>query len=65
MNGQEIKAEIERNNDAIVQAQSVGFFTLNKTIAEAMEKIKYLQSICPHEYSKTGYCIYCNQKEDK
>lgn len=54
----EVNRLLQQNTDYITQ----GFFTLNSKIAENLERIKELQTICPHQF-QSGKCVFCGKKE--
>lgn len=64
MNGKEIKAKIDYNNQLIEGMLSPNKFTLNNTVAELLRENEELQKQCQHEYLD-GYCIYCYKEEPK
>ncbi len=65
MNGIEIRKKIDDLSEFIANSLTPSFFVLNNEVREAQEKIKYLQSICPHEYREDGFCIYCRKRSGK
>lgn len=62
MTGEEIRAQVVKNNKKIEECLNPRFFTLNKEISELLEENKKLQRICPHEYDDMGYCIFCDKE---
>lgn len=63
MSGEQIKAQIIRNNKIIEQEARTGVFTLSKKAQEAIEENKHLRAMCHHEFDDLGYCIYCDYNE--
>lgn len=65
MEKQRIKAEINECFSFIEKRSVPGAtFVLDKAVAEKIERVRELQSICQHEY-KDGVCQYCQKEEQK
>lgn len=62
MNGSQIKAKIDYNNQLIEELLSPNKFTLNNTVAKLLKENEELQKQCEHSYVD-GFCIYCYKEE--
>ena len=60
----EIKKKIEENNKIIENLITPDIFSLDTTIAELLDEIRYLQNQCEHVF-ENGSCIYCMKGEEK
>ncbi len=61
MSGQEIRDQINKNNERIRRALKT--FVLTDEINELMEDNANLRRICKHEFEH-GYCKFCDIPED-
>lgn len=57
-----IKRLIDEYNKEIKDLLNPNIFLLNNDIKDILEKIKELQSACPHEF-ENGYCNHCYLSE--
>ncbi len=64
MTQEEIRKEIEHNNELIEKIFSPGEFTLNNMASELIKKNRELQNMCRAHVYENGFCIYCLKQED-
>ena len=62
MSPQEIREQIDKNNELIEKILVTNFFTLNKDVYELMKNNEKLQEKCEHKFVN-GVCIYCDKDE--
>lgn len=62
MDGNEIKARIQRNNARIEELLEPATFVLNREVADLISQNQELRNKCPHIFEK-GVCIYCGAAE--
>ena len=63
MSNEEIKFEIDRNNEQIHALLNPANFTLNTVINQLLSRNKELMSQCTHEFVD-GICKYCYKGEE-
>ena len=65
MTNEEIREQIDKNNDAILRLTSKIQFVLNQEVNALIIENKKLQEQCSHVFDEEGVCIYCDAlKED-
>lgn len=64
MTPQEIREQIDKNNEAIQKFLEPDLFTLNNVVAALLEENRELQRQCPHNFVD-GFCEYCDMEEPK
>ncbi len=65
MTNEEIRKQIDENNEKILKLTSKIQFVLNREVNALMIQNKELQSQCNHVFDEEGICIYCDAlKED-
>lgn len=63
MNGNEIREQIDKNNEKI--KSKLDNFVLTNEIKKILALNEELRNSCPHEFNDDGICIYCDGfKED-
>ena len=65
MTNEEIRKQIDKNNEAILRLTSKIQFVLNQEVNALIIENKRLQEQCNHVFDEEGVCIYCDAlKED-
>lgn len=60
MTGTEIRKQINKNNETIVELMKPNQFILNTVVRDLLFENQELQKKCPHEFDEAGFCIYCD-----
>ena len=64
MTNEEIRKEIDKNNERIFELTSKIRFTLNKEVNDLLAENRKLQSQCHHVFDEEGICIFCDAMEE-
>lgn len=60
MTGEEIREQINFNNQKIQSLLDPSIFILQPEVQKYIEDNEYLKTVCPHKY-ENGICIYCGR----